>query len=109
MSAERGYPKALAYQVVRYYTWDGIPEDKVKAASYIKMAVENGIDDITHLYSQILYNGEGIKPNKKEAARYFKLAADKGKANCAYYNGLMNYDGIEIPINKKEAENRKST
>ncbi|KAK8837512.1 hypothetical protein M9Y10_036510 [Tritrichomonas musculus] len=73
------------------------------------MAVENGIDDITHLYSQILYNGEGIKPNKKEAARYFKLAADKGKANCAYYNGLMNYDGIEIPINKKEAENRKST
>lgn len=88
-SADAGYMPAIYFMASVFEKGMGVAKDPAKARNYYKLLAENGHEDGTFAYANILFK-EG---NKQEAAKWLKNAADKkhprsmAKLASMYMNG----------------------
>jgi TPR repeat protein len=77
----------------------GVSISKRRAAKYLKLSAEQGLELAQYSYAVALYKGEIVKKNIPEAAKYFKMAADQGdeSSQLTYGNILFHkHDGLTV-------------
>ena len=83
----------------RRLNWGGyafglmVPEDKVKASNWYRLAAEQGYADGQVQLANAYRFGDGVLQNYQEAARWSRLAAEQGNSSGQFHLGYMHREG----------------
>ncbi len=74
----------------------GVPENLASAATWYRLASNNG-DPLATFELAVLYQqGQGVPEDRKQAAELFKTAADAGNMMAKYNLGLLYVEGVYV-------------
>ena len=87
---------------VSYLQGNGVPFNEGKAAKWVKMAIDGGVDSGGHaekVYGMMCHLGQGVPQSDGIAKHYLRRGAAKGSEACAEYirqmeNGTIGTDRI---------------
>jgi TPR repeat protein len=98
-AAQKGDPRAQYFLAKAYAKGQEVPQDLVRAASYMRQAAEQGYamaqNDLGAMYSR----GQGLEMNFIEAARWYQKAAEQGDPLAQYSMGRIYSVGRGVPTN----------
>ncbi len=80
-----------------YATADGVPEDGVRAARWLRRPAEEGVAIAQNNLALLYAMGRGVKRDVAEAVRWFSLAADEGVAISQENLGVLYANGDGVP------------
>lgn len=88
---------------LKYLKGDGVQQDTAKAASFLKIAADQGIPGAQRYYALLLYKGEGVTANPLEAVIYMRKSARNGDAKAQYLMGGFYFSGDVVRKDLNEA------
>ena len=89
--------EAKTQEGLRYFTGDGVPQDKQKAVACFREAAEQGDVKAQFNLGTCYINGEGVAKDQAEAVKWFRLAAEQGLARAQYNLGTCYTNGEGVP------------
>lgn len=91
--AEAGDDYAQGLLGLMYDRGDGVPQDKVEAVRWYRMAADQG-NVVGQVSLGLMYlKGDGVPQDKVEAVRWYQMAADQGYAQAQTKLGAMYFLG----------------
>ncbi|OAD22483.1 TPR repeat protein [Candidatus Thiomargarita nelsonii] len=103
--AERGDAEAQFNLGWMYLTGDGVTQNYIEAAKWIRKAAEQGDAQAQYNLGVMYLNGDGVTQNNIEAAKWIHKAAEQGQAYAQNELGVMYYLGKGVTQNDIEAAN----
>ena len=95
---------AAMYHMGMYYCYGtGMPQDFVKAKTWLQKAADKGHPRAMLQLGMIYEEGKGVKKDATKALTYFRKAAKKGDRDALYEMGVMYSDGIGVKKDMAEA------
>ena len=94
--AHKGDPFAQHELGLRYLLGQGFPADTLKAAKWIKLAVDKKLPFANFNYAIMLMNGIGVEWNPFQAFKDFKFAAESGMPEAEYAVGTFYTDNFVV-------------
>lgn len=91
--AENGVSDAQYEMGVRYASGDGVPLDRIKAASWYRKAAEQGHPEAQNNLGRAYALGEGVTRNSTRAVKWFSRAAEQGLAAAQSNLGALYLNG----------------
>lgn len=86
-----------------YRNGQGVSQDPVEAAKWMRKAADNGNiraqNDLGVMYTA----GEGVRQDEGQAVKWFTKSADQGNADAQYLLGIMYADGWGVAKDESEA------
>ena len=76
---------------------DGVEQDYVQAASWYKIAAEQGHARSQHNLALIYENGQGVPRNCAKAAKWYRMAAEQGHVGSQNNLGALYETGDGVP------------
>lgn len=65
-----------------YYTGQGIAQDYMEAAKWLRLAADHGHADAQYTLGAMYTFGQGVTQDKNEASKWYRLAADQGNSDA---------------------------
>ncbi len=87
----------------KYYSGDGVPENKQEAAKLLTIAANQGNEDAQFMLSILYMVGEGVPQNFREAAKWLTLLANKGNAAAQFHLANLYKQGDGVSKNQYKA------
>ena len=100
--ANQGDAEAQLKVGVRYHRGEGVPQDYVEAAKWIRKAAEQGLDLAQAMLSSMYALGEGVPQDYAEAAKWTRKAAEQGLAASQRMLGILYSEGQGMPQDEVE-------
>lgn len=89
-AADQGLAEAaLAYGSILYFGDHGVPKDRGQAATYLKLAAEQGFPNAQNLVGVMYETGTGLPLDAAAALRWFRQAAVRGNLKAQSNLGRM--------------------
>lgn len=100
---EQKNPAALYCLGDMYDRGQGVTEDPLLAAQWIRSAADLGYVDGMIRYGEMLARGRGVLPDMKRAALWFRKAAEHDHTEAQAYLGELYEEGRVVEKNMQEA------
>lgn len=100
---EQKVPAALYCLGDLYDRGQGVTEDPLLAAQWVRGAAELGYVDGMIRYGEMLARGRGVLPDMKRAALWFRKAAEHDHTEAQAYLGELYEEGRVVEKNMQEA------
>ena len=95
--ARQGDTKAQYDLGVLYATGEGVPEDKVEAVRWFRLAARQGYADAQFNLGVMYDKGEGVSKDDVEVVRWYRMAAEQGYAEAQANLGAIYANGERVP------------
>ncbi|SFT43610.1 hypothetical protein SAMN05444141_101540 [Pseudovibrio denitrificans] len=90
--------KKLQFQLaIAYLSGTGVPEDRAKAAVWLRKAASQGLADAQYILARMHYFGDGVPQDYAKAAEWYRKVALQGDSAAQYLLARMHYDGDGVP------------
>jgi hypothetical protein len=103
MSAEAGYPIAMAYYGLAYHKGRGVQKNRAEAAEWYRKAAEAGEKLGMLNWAQSLTIGDVVRKNEIEGRRWALKAAEAGLPSAMHFYGTLLDRGLGGPRDLKGA------
>jgi uncharacterized protein len=102
-AAAKGDPKAQYFLAVHYAKGEGVPQNDVRAAEYMRQSAAGGYAYAQNDLGADYALGRGVMENQALAATWFRKAAEQGDSLGEYSLGRMYFQGAGVPKDIQEA------
>ncbi len=87
--AEEGNAQAQYHIGWMYREGQGVPQDEVQMAQWIRKSADQGHAEAQHYLGELYAHGIGVRENHAQAAHWFLKAAEQGDSRSQYNLGLL--------------------
>ncbi len=102
-AAEAGDVKAMMVLGSKFYSGDGIPADRARAAAWFSQAAELGLAAAQANLGEMYCNGDGVEQDYQKAREFWTKAAEQGDAEGQCGLGLLYAKGLSVETDKAKA------
>ena len=81
----------------------GVPQDHIEAASWFRIAAEQGHANAQHALALMYENGQGVSQDYSEAAKLYRMAAEQGHAGSQNNLGILCENGNGVTQDRADA------
>lgn len=107
LGAEESEEESLCRLADRYYSGDGVPQDKERAADLYQEAVENGDVVAQYTLGYMYDKGDGIEKNRDAAVIWYEKAAENGHEAAQNRLGILKGQQDSAKSVSEEAPQKK--
>ena len=101
--AEQGVAEAQFSLAVLYGSGEGVPQDWVEAANWLRLAADQGHAPGQSALGLVYREGLGVLPDDDEAVRWFRRGADQGDASGQFLLASMYASGRGVQQDEVDA------